>query len=205
MFTGIIDHTGVIEKIEERGNTRVLTFTCQFADLIDGESISVDGACLTAIQTRPGGFACELSTETLSKTMAENYRAGTKVNLERALRLSDRLGGHLVMGHVDQTAEIKKRSETDGFVHFFLGGILAEGVRYLVPKGSIAVNGVSLTINACSLDGVELMIIPHTLSRTNLESLQGGSKVNVEFDWMVKVVLGEANRLHLLGRNTPLL
>src|SRR3990167_5994784 len=102
MFTGLIDHCGVIQKIEKTPQTLRLWVDCQFNDMVEGESITVDGACLTAILPKPGQFCCELSPETVTLIIAKQYEKGTFVNLERSLRLSDRLGGHFVSGHVEQ-------------------------------------------------------------------------------------------------------
>lgn len=196
MFTGIVDHCGVIEKIE---GTRI-TVKSGFTDLALGESISVDGACLTAlgIEENDGRFQAEISPETSRLTIAERYQAGTRVNLERSLRPADRMGGHWVTGHIDQKAMVAEIKPFDEFTQVSFHSVPESFMRYLVQKGSVAVNGVSLTINRLTQSGFEVMLIPHTWKQTNLSDLKVGLTVNLEFDWMVKVVLQEASRLALL-------
>lgn len=186
MFTGLVDHCGVIQSIEKSTKTHQLTIQTTFEDLVLGESIAVDGACLTVTRFENQVFCCEVSPETEKLTVVEDYRSGRQVNLERALRLSDRLGGHFVMGHVDQTARILKKTAFEDYIELVVD---VHEKRYLIPKGSIAINGVSLTLNGVSEDGqVKLMLIPHTLSKTNLAQLSVGDRVNIEFDWLAKIV-----------------
>lgn len=198
MFTGIVDHCGRIETIENHGKLKC-RIRCEFTDLVEGESISVDGVCLTALQVAPQSFACDISPETIALTKAANYSPGQRVNLERALRMMDRLGGHWVTGHADQSGRITSKQSHGEFTELSIGGIRPEHQKYVIRKGSLAVNGTSLTINDAHADSVSLMLIPHTLERTNLGELAVGDWVNLEFDWLVKVVLNEARRLELLG------
>ncbi len=152
----------------------------------------MDGCCLTVARILPDGFTCALSSETLRCTRAGTYRLGTQVNLERALRLSDRLGGHFVMGHVDQSAYLQKKRIEAEFWELDFGGVNHENMAYLAPKGSVAVQGVSLTINEIAPEGFRVMLIPHTLQKTNLSDLKEGDRINLEFDWMTKVLVREA-------------
>lgn len=191
MFTGLIDHCGVIKVLQQQDETFVLQIETQFDDLLIGESIAVDGACLTATEFDGHTFRCEVSPETKKLTIIEDYQPGTKVNLERALRLQDRVGGHFVTGHIDQTARIKTKHLIKDFVELFID--LSEKdvdayQSFLIKKGSIAVNGVSLTINDVFKQGIQLMLIPHTLMKTNLSHLSAGDHVNIEFDCLAKMV-----------------
>ncbi len=195
MFTGIVDHCGTIASIEITSGGVRLSIETTFQDLVPGESISVDGACLTAVSPEPGHFFCDLSPETLEVTAAASYERGSKVNLERALRLGDRLGGHWVSGHVDAVAKVCEAQPFTEFWKIGFKGLPPEQMKHVIKKGSISVQGVSLTINEVVPDGFEVMLIPHTLSLTNLSELKPGKRANIEFDWMVKVVLNEAQRL----------
>ena len=188
MFTGIIDHCGIVKKIEKNADVLRLSINCEFKDIAAGESIAVDGACLTAVSPKHNQFSCELSPNTMALTIAQHYEVGTRVNLERSLRMMDRLGGHFVNGHVEQVAIVKQISPQEEFIAIRFSGIQKSVQPYLIHKGSITVNGVSLTINEVFLDGFEVMLIPHTLQRTNLGQLQQGDAVNLEFDLLAKIV-----------------
>lgn len=164
-----------------------------------GESIAVDGCCLTVVDSSDNGFACELSPETLNLTTSARYGVGTIVNLERALRMGDAIGGHHVSGHVDEQAYLEAIELQGEFTLMRFSGFSNENLKYITKKGSIAINGVSLTINKKTPTGLEVMLIPHTLERTNLSRLKVGEAVNVEFDWMVRVLITRLESLQELG------
>lgn len=185
MFTGLVEGIG---KIKKRDRKRVL-FECpkNFA-IKAGDSISVDGVCLTAVESTGDGFWAELSDETLERTTLKEKRENEKVNLERALALGERLGGHLVLGHIDgvgRVVSVKKKGE--GFVEMEIM-FPEELSRYIVEKGSIAVDGVSLTVNKVKGDKICLMLIPETLRRTTLSLRKPGDRVNLEVDLIAKYV-----------------
>ena len=196
MFTGLIDHCGVLKKIHKKSDICELSIETRFNDLVIGESIAVDGVCLTVTAFDGGMFSCEVSPETRKLTVVEHYQPGTQINLERALRLSDRLGGHFVTGHVDQTARVKEKNAIGDYIEVSIE--MLEGSHdhqnFLIKKGCIAINGVSLTINDVSDRGFKLMLIPHTLVKTNLSHLLVGDRVNIEFDWLTKIVQRQLNR-----------
>ncbi|QTS84159.1 riboflavin synthase [Coxiella endosymbiont of Amblyomma nuttalli] len=189
MFTGIVDHCGVIHSIEASFDRTILWVDSHFRDLQEGESIAVDGVCMTVVQVSFGCFSCDLSTETLACTKAGHYQIGDRVNLERALLLTDRLGGHLVSGHIDQTATVETQKKQAGFVQLNFEGIPNKSKIYLIQKGSIVVNGVSLTINNVMKSGFSVMLIPHTLGRTNLNDFKSGQWANIEFDMVAKIII----------------
>ncbi len=195
MFTGLIDHTGTIKKVVKLDTGLRIRIESNFNDLSEGESIAVDGACLSAIHINQNQFEFELSEETLDLTIAKNYFVGSAINLERALKLNDRLGGHFVSGHVDQIAVVKSITQQDDFFHYIISGIEDKNQQYLIPKGSITVNGVSLTINKIINNECHLMLIPHTLERTNLSDLAPGSHVNIELDLLAKIVAKQTRGL----------
>lgn len=186
MFTGIVDHCGKLVKREGS----LFEIETEFRDLVLGESVAVNGACLTVTAIFPGRFQCDVSPETLART---GLGTAERVNLERALRLSDRIGGHLVTGHVDQTGTIRRREQRGEWLVLGVGGVLPEHRKYLMKKGSVAIQGVSLTVNDVTEDGFECLLVPHTQGRTNLGEFPTGSVVNLEFDWMMKVVLNETH------------
>ncbi len=195
MFTGIVDHTGIIKEINRSSRGLTLHIQSDFSEITLGESIAVDGVCLTVTTRQDGLFAVEISPETENLTHCRNYQHGTKVNLERAMKASDRFGGHWVSGHVEQTAQVSKWVSHAEFKEMGISGISSERLSFLSPKGSITVNGVSLTINEVTKDGFTVMLIPHTLERTNLKDLFVGSEVNIECDWMAKMVVNEVRQL----------
>lgn len=188
MFTGIVDHCAKIESVTHHDNGIQLSIQTQFHDFQLGESICVDGVCLTVTQFNAGIFSFDLSPETCALTIASQYAIGDVVNVERSMKMSDRLGGHIVTGHVDCTIAVKKIEQHNEFVlcEFFKIDPLHK--LYLATKGSVCVNGVSLTINRVHDDGFSVMLIPHTLSLTNLSFLNPNDSVNVEYDYLAKLV-----------------
>ena len=196
MFTGLIDHCGSVCSIEVLPDcSRVLLVDTQFIDLQLGESISIDGVCVTVDEKKTNVFSCHLSLETLTCTKACGYKVGDRINLERALRLTDRLGGHFVSGHVNQTALVEKRKKYIEFIQMSFKNRSEKAWDYLIPKGSVALNGVSLTVNAVTEDSFSVMLVPHTLERTNLGDLKEGDSVNIEFDLIAKIIVQKTNEV----------
>ena len=189
MFTVIVQGLGTVLERHAAGGGAVLTLAPSFAldDPQEGESIAVNGVCLTARNIGRDRFCADVSPETLKRSTLGTLRAGAQVNLERALRLSDRLGGHLVSGHIDSVGRVMQRQTLGDFTlfTFSLDRALA---RYVVEKGSIAVSGVSLTVNACGADSFSVSVIPHTLKETALGALAVGDAVNLEVDIIGKYV-----------------
>lgn len=186
MFTGIIQSIGRIHEYEARGADARMVIAgggLDFSDVGVGDSIAVNGVCLTVVSHRPGEFDVDVSTETLSCT--QGLDGPGPVNLEKALRLSDRLGGHLVTGHVDGVGEVT-HFERDGECRRLGLRVPHPISKYIAQKGSVAVNGVSLTVNRVHGDEFEVNLIPHTLEETNLKSLARGSKVNIEVDLIAR-------------------
>ena len=189
MFTGLILGKGTIVEKRSSGSGMIFSLESDF-DLTDpeeGESIAVSGVCLTAYNIRGRRFSVDVSPETLSRTRLGSLSQGNSVNLERALKLSDRLGGHLVSGHVDTMAAVKSRKELGDYslFTFSLSDLLG---RYVIEKGSITIDGVSLTVNSCGPGFFSVSIIPHTLKVTSLDELQVGSRVNIEVDIIGKYI-----------------
>lgn len=189
MFTGIIEELGTVARYEKRGAGARLTVAARTVteNTAEGDSIAVNGVCLTAINITPDSFAADVSDETLRRSTIENLRVGSKVNLERAVTPQTRLGGHIVQGHVDARG---------AFVHAVQAGDFwtvriaypKEIAQYLVFKGSVAVEGISLTIAELSNEWFEIAIIPKTWELTNLHALRGGDAVNLEADVIAKYV-----------------
>ncbi len=189
MFTGIIEGIGRIAGKRTAGGGMVFDLEAGFdlEDPEEGESIAVNGVCLTAYSIRGRRFSADVSPETLSRTKLGSLGPGDQVNLERALKLSDRLGGHLVSGHVDCMATVTLCKETGRYTIFSFS-IPREQERYIIEKGSITIDGVSLTVNSCGPGVFAVSIIPHTLKVTTLGELKVGSKVNIEVDLIGKYV-----------------
>jgi riboflavin synthase len=189
MFTGLIESIGRVTACERRGGAAVLTVatTMPVSEIAIGDSVAVNGACLTV--TAKGGTALtfDVSPESLASTTIETLRSGQNVNLERALRLGDRMGGHIVTGHIDCIGTLLQSSETSGN-RVLLFSLPSDHARYLVQKGSVAIDGISLTVNEVSQGGFSVNIIPLTYSSTTLAQLNAGDRVNLETDIIGKYV-----------------
>ena len=193
MFTGIITDLGRVRTVERAGDARLEITTAYDTGEIDvGASIGCSGVCLTVVDKGPDWFAVNVSAETMSCTTLEAWREGTSVNLERSLRVGDELGGHIVIGHVDGVAEIvERRAEGDSIRFAF---VVPEALkRFVAPKGAIALDGVSLTVNEVEDARFAVNIIPHTQTMTTFAEAAPGDKVNVEVDVLARYVarLGE--------------
>jgi riboflavin synthase len=189
MFTGLIEVVGRVTALERRGAAAVLSVAASLpaAETVVGDSIAVNGACLTVTSLNGSAFSFDVSPETLAGTTLGNLRSGSTVNLERALRLGDRLGGHIVTGHIDCVGRLLRSSEASG--NHVLEFALPPGhARYLIKKGSVAVNGVSLTVNGVDGDHFSVNIIPLSWKSTNLADLKPGDSVNIETDIIGKYV-----------------
>lgn len=196
MFTGLIESMGTVERVTAGPMADVwIRTSIPTAELKPGESIACDGVCLTVVELAPGRFRVQASPETLRRTTVGEWRPGTEVNLERALRLSDRLGGHLVQGHVDAVARIvEKRPEGGSVVMAF--SLMRELAPYFIEKGSVAVDGISLTVNQLHADRFSVALIPETQQRTTLAKKNVGAHVNLEADLVGKYIA----RMYSLGR-----
>jgi riboflavin synthase len=182
MFTGIVREIGTVEGVERSDDGARLRIRAGLAaDLTPGDSVSVSGACLTVASTSNGAFEAEVMNQTLSVTTLGRLESGGPVNLEAPLRAGDPLGGHLVQGHVDATGEVLAVSE-DGFARRLFLRAPAELERFIVERGSVTVDGVSLTVAALTEEGFEVSLIPETLQRTTLGRLAEGGQVNLEVD-----------------------
>jgi riboflavin synthase len=196
MFTGIITDVGRIGARETTGGGRDLRFTIETSyptqEIAIGASVCCSGTCLTVVERGPGQFAVDVSAETLDKTTLGGWQRGDRINLERALRLGDELGGHLVSGHIDGIAEVVDRRPDGDSLRYALA--LKGGLgRFIAPKGSVALDGVSLTINEVEDSSAEttvfgVNIIPHTQQNTTFGLLKPGMRVNVEVDMLARYV-----------------
>ncbi len=189
MFTGLVEDCGSIKNIVRTATSAVVTLNTALPtdSLTKGDSIAVNGVCLTVVATGSDSFSADISPETFSCTTLETLQSGSRVNLERALRVGDRLGGHIVTGHVDSIGSIRQISPAQNAILIDIE-VPSETGRYLIEKGSVAVDGISLTINSVAGNVFQLSIIPHTLSVTTLKDLRPGSQVNIETDIIGKYV-----------------
>jgi riboflavin synthase len=189
MFTGIVTHLGKVTSARARDGLLTLEVAAHDVarELRTGDSVAVNGVCLTAVETSRRRFRAEVMGETLARSTLEGLRKGAPVNLELPARLSDRLGGHLVQGHVDGTARVVRVEDGDGARRLWLEAS-DDVLRYLVAKGSVALDGVSLTVVEVGRTSFQVAIIPHTLDATTIGGLKVGSKVNVEVDVLAKYV-----------------
>ena len=189
MFTGLVEEIGVVEELEQLGDAvRIAVRAPKVTeDAAPGDSIAVDGVCLTVVDSASGTFTADVMHETLDRSRLGTYEAGSEVNLERALAAGQRMGGHIVQGHVDGVAEVVSRTPSEHWevVRFTLPKQLE---RYVVEKGSIAVNGTSLTVSAVGEGYFEVSLIPTTLRETTAGALAPGDPVNLEVDIVAKYV-----------------
>lgn len=200
MFTGLIEELGNIVAVEPVAGGVKLRLTAHLiaTDLDDGDSIAVNGVCLTALETTPAGFSADVSPETLDRTTLGNLKIGSPVNLERSVTPATRLGGHIVQGHVDGRGTFLSAEPAGDFWTVRIG-FPSDVARYLVSKGSITVEGISLTIAAITDSHFDIAVIPKTWKMTNLSSLKPGEEVNLEVDIIAKYV----ERLLSVGRDDP--
>ncbi|MBI5185672.1 MAG: riboflavin synthase [Nitrospinae bacterium] len=189
MFTGIIEEIGAIFSFVKKGKSAALVVECARITeaLKEGDSVAVDGVCMTAVTIDKERVSFDLSTETLSRSTAGLYKRGAKVNLERAARLGDRIGGHLVSGHIDGTGKITARKIVGSGIDLEIK-IPRDLARYFVEKGSVAVDGISLTVARRRADRVTIALIPYTIESTTLKTKKIGSAVNIECDQIGKYV-----------------
>ena len=192
MFTGIVTDVGEVLSVEECAEgLRRLVIACKYdASSIDiGASIACSGVCLTAVETAKTGnrdtFAVDAAAETLRLTTVGRWKAGTRINLERSLKMGDELGGHLVSGHVDGLAEVVTREDMTDMARFVLR-VPKPLAKFIAQKGSVALDGVSLTVNEVTDDTFSVLIIPHTLSVTTIGALKAGDSINLEVDVMAR-------------------
>ena len=197
MFTGIIEATGQIANLQPRGGdvrVQVRTGKLDLADVKLGDSIAVNGVCLTVVELPGDGFWADVSQETMRRSAFVNLKLGSRVNLEKALTASTRLGGHLVSGHVDGVGKVLSRDEEARSVRFRIEAP-ASLAKYIAQKGSITVDGISLTVNAVDGAVFDLNIVPHTLQETTMGEYQTGSAVNLEVDviarYLERLLLGD--------------
>jgi riboflavin synthase len=189
MFTGLIEGTGTLQRIDRTGTDALMIIQANFemGKIVLGESIAVDGACLTVVSFKGSVFAADVSAETLGRTTLGGKTPGSRLNLERAVRVGDRLGGHIVSGHVDGIGVLKDRKQEGRSIRLIFS-VPSELSRYIVEKGSIAINGISLTVNGCSDGSFDVNIVPHTARETSINEWQIGTSVNLETDIIGKYV-----------------
>ncbi|HTR00523.1 MAG TPA: riboflavin synthase [Candidatus Acidoferrum sp.] len=212
MFTGIVAATGILDRIQSVGGDVRLQVRCEaidFGGVQLGDSIAVSGVCLTAVELHPHGFAADVSRETLAVTTAQQWRAGDQVNLELALQPQSRLGGHIVSGHVDGIGELLRRY-ADGRSERLDFRVPKALAKYIAHKGSVCIDGVSLTVNAVNGSEFGVNIIPHTAERTTLHAFKPGRKVNIEVDviarYLERLLSGnveEGARSEAAGKRSP--
>ena len=197
MFTGLIEQQGTVVTNTVLDVSNRLVIDASFDALQAGESIAVNGVCLTLLPHFSEGLMFDVSPETLTLTNLGQLRVGDFVNLERAMQASTRFGGHYVNGHVNTTACLESVTPLGDYIEMIIGGFAACDTIYLLPKGSVTINGVGLTINALDNDRIRVMLVPHTLEHTTLGRLPMGARLNVEFDYLTRIVA------HQLGTVKP--
>ena len=197
MFTGIVDALGEVVVNQKNLVANRLEINSNYQLLAIGESISVNGVCLTLVPKSNDRLIFDVSPETLALTNLGELNIGSKVNLERAMSATARFGGHYVSGHIDTTACLKAKKTIGDYVEMTIADFAKPASMYLLPKGSICLDGVSLTINEVNTDEIKLMLIPHTLAQTTLGQLEVGQRLNVEFDYLTRIV---AHQLKIAGQ-----
>jgi len=183
MFTGLIEDMGTVQKLERRSGSAKLTVATALpsGEFTPGDSVAINGVCLTVTTIAAALLTFDVSPETLDKSGLGRLSSGDPVNIERAMRLSDRLGGHIVTGHIDCVATVTGRREEAGNISFSFS-LLPEKCRYVIEKGSVAIDGISLTVNSVTADSFSINLIPHSAAMTTLKFRKPGDVVNVETD-----------------------
>ena len=190
MFTGLIEETGIVRRLDRKSRGMEMSVSCGFPpdDPKIGDSVACDGVCLTVTELQVGGFTAHVGPETIDRTTLTDFRPGTEINLERALKVGDRLGGHLVAGHVDCPARLTSKDRRGEAWDLFYVLETPDLLRYLIEKGSVCVDGVSLTVNGKRDNGFLVTVIPHTAQKTTLFKKRIGDRVNIETDMLGKYV-----------------
>jgi len=189
MFTGLIEKTGAVTFFKRSHSAALLGILTPLPvhEIALGDSVAVNGICLTVTDNSNSVLTFDVSPESISRSTFSTLQTGDRVNLERAMRLGDRLGGHIVTGHVDCTATVVKSAHVSGY-HILTFALPARFCRYLVPKGSVAIDGISLTVNDVSNEEFTVTVIPHTFDHTTLAHVQPGNRVNIETDILGKYI-----------------
>jgi len=195
MFTGLIESIGTVKRVSPQGNYLVLTIVPDrpFENLTSGESIAISGPCLTVTSFDKESFTVEVSQETVRLTTLKNLRVGQRVNLERAMRADGRLGGHFVSGHIDRTLKVRKIDKVGQSLQVSVD-LPEEDADFIVDKGSVAVDGISLTVMRVDRDGFTVNLIPETQKCTTWGKLRAGEEINVEYDLIGKYILRSLQR-----------
>ncbi|WP_409346553.1 riboflavin synthase [Paenibacillus sp. MBLB4367] len=190
MFTGLIEEVGIMQRIGKQGQTMVLSIAAKriMSDVQLGDSIAINGVCLTVISFDAGSFTVDVMPETFRHTNLSLLSAGDRVNLERAMSAQGRFGGHIVQGHVDATGRITARRPEENAVYFTIELENTDAMKYIVPRGSITIDGISLTVIGVDERSFSVSIIPHTLAQTILQHKQPGASVNIETDLLGKYI-----------------
>jgi riboflavin synthase len=197
MFTGIIETSGeVVDNLDQALSKRIL-IRSSLNGLQSGESIAINGVCLTLLPGFSELLAFDVSPETLKLTTLGDLSRGASVNIERAMLGSARFGGHYVSGHIDTTAFVQQVTKIDHFVEMIIGGFGIPANQFLLQKGSISLDGVSLTINEVMDGSIKIMLVPHTLAMTTLGKLAIGQRINVEFDYMTRIIAHQLEFMRL--------
>jgi len=187
MFTGLVEQIGTIDRLERRNDGLLLRIACALSPYELGESIAVDGACLTVKAFERGWFEADASIETLDKTNLDDRTEGDRIHLERAVALGERLGGHLVSGHIDGVGTLIDKSRSGEYIRATFN-VPKRLAPFVAPKGSIAVNGVSLTVNTAASSRFDVMLVPYTLEETTFGEMSPQTRVNLEVDILAKYV-----------------
>lgn len=188
MFTGLVDALGEVVYFEPQEHHAILKLQCPYSQFQLGESIAVNGVCLTVVEFHQQVVTFNISSETILVSHLGQLQVGDRVHCERAMQAGGRWGGHVVTGHVDTTVEVISFETQDDYVKLCVGDFSKEERIFLIKKGSIALNGVSLTINDVIGASIELMLVPHTLRQTTFSDLKIGQILNVEFDYMTRTI-----------------
>lgn len=200
MFTGLIEHCGRVVANQKMAGANRLEIQASIEGTFPGDSIAIQGVCLTLLDQPSPNLVFDVSPETLERTTLGSLITGQRVNMERAMQATSRFGGHYVSGHVDGKVHVQGRQSVGEYIEMVIGGFADCDILYLIPKGSITLDGVSLTINAVEHDHISVLLVPHTIQHTTLDQLQIGDALNVEFDYVARLISHQVKKeLERLG------